>query len=65
MAELGQHFNINYNAAKSKPQCIFQGQFYRITILSDVLVRLNLMMKVNLKIDQLNLLRIEIFLFHK
>ncbi len=40
MAELGQHFKINYNAAKSKPQCIFQGQFYRITILSDVLVRL-------------------------
>ena len=40
MAELGEHFKVSYAAAKSKPQCVFQGQFYRITVLSDVLVRL-------------------------
>ena len=40
MAELGKHFAVNYDMAKSKTQCVFQGQFYRITILSDLLVRL-------------------------
>ena len=40
MAEMGEHFKIDYDACKSKPQSIFQGQFYRITVLSDLLVRL-------------------------
>ena len=40
MAKLGEHFAVNYEDAISKPQAVFQGQFYRITILSDLLVRL-------------------------
>lgn len=40
MASLGEHFSLDYNLLKSKPQSIFQGQFYRITVLSDLLVRL-------------------------
>lgn len=40
MAELGKHFQVDYQNIKSKQQCVFQGQFYRITILSDLLVRL-------------------------
>ena len=40
MGELGNQFKINYANCKSKPQVVFQGQFYRITILSEVLVRL-------------------------
>lgn len=40
MAELGEHFKIDYSNIKSKPQAIFRGEFYRITILSDLLVRL-------------------------
>ena len=40
MAELGAHFKPDYNNLVSKPQATFRGQFYRITILSDLLVRL-------------------------
>ena len=40
MAELGEHFKPDYNNLVSKPQTVFKGQFYRITILSDLLVRL-------------------------
>jgi len=40
MAELGEHFKVDYSNTVSKPQAIFKGQFYRITILSDLLVRL-------------------------
>ncbi len=40
MAIIGEQVKVDYAKAKSKPQCVFQGQFYRITILSDLLVRL-------------------------
>ena len=40
MAEFGSHFEIDYSNNVSKPQAIFKGQFYRITVLSDLLVRL-------------------------
>lgn len=40
MAGLGAHFKSNYENCMSKKQAVFQGQFYRITILSDLLVRL-------------------------
>ena len=40
MADLKERFLVDYSNAKSKPQCVFQGQFYRITVLSDLLVRL-------------------------
>jgi len=34
------HFKVDYNQAKSKSEAIFQGQNYRITILTERLVRL-------------------------
>lgn len=42
MANFGEHFakHIDYTNNISKPQTVFKGQFYRITILSDLLVRL-------------------------
>ena len=40
MADLGSHFRVDYANGVSKPQCVFRGQFYRVTILSDLLVRL-------------------------
>ena len=40
MAEFGSHFGIDYTNVVSKPQATFKGQFYRITVLSDLLVRL-------------------------
>ena len=40
MAELGEHFKVDYSNLKSKSQVVFKGQFYRISILSDLLVRL-------------------------
>lgn len=40
MADLGEHFKADYINNVSKPQTVFKGQFYRITVLSDLLVRL-------------------------
>ena len=40
MEGLGKHFEADYVNCISKKQAVFQGQFYRITILSDLLVRL-------------------------
>ncbi len=40
MGELGKYFEVDYAKARAKKQAIFQGQFYRITILSDLLVRI-------------------------
>ena len=40
MADLGAHFKVDYSNLVSKPETVFKGQFYRITILSDLLVRL-------------------------
>ena len=40
MAKIGEHFKVDYSNCISKPQTVFKGQFYRITVLSDLLVRL-------------------------
>ena len=40
MQTMKPHFKPDYTSVISQPQCIFKGQKYRITILSDVLVRL-------------------------
>lgn len=40
MSELSEKFKVNYEDAISKKQAVFQGQFYRITVLTDLLVRL-------------------------
>ncbi len=40
MAKLKSHFKIDYSHAKSRDASIFKGQRYRITILSDILVRI-------------------------
>lgn len=42
MASLGQHFTPDFNAAKSNAQAVFQGSNYRITVLTERLVRLEL-----------------------
>lgn len=39
MASLDEHFKINYTHNKAKQNTIFQGQKYRITILSERLIR--------------------------
>ena len=40
MSNLGEHFKTDYINNISKPQTVFKGQFYRITVLSDLLIRL-------------------------
>ena len=40
MQNMKEHFKPDYQICMSQPQCIFQGEKYRITILSDILVRL-------------------------
>ena len=40
MADLLPHFAVDYSNNRSKPEAIFQGQTYRITILSERLLRL-------------------------
>lgn len=40
MSELGEHFKVDYAKVKSRDAAIFKGDRYRITILSDVLIRL-------------------------
>ena len=39
-ARLDEHFKVNYEDAKSKDEAIIRGQNYRITVLSDILLRL-------------------------
>ena len=39
MANLDTHFKIDYNNALSKEKAILQGHKYRITILSERLIR--------------------------
>ncbi len=39
MSSMSNHFKIDITKGTSKPNCIFKGQKYRITILSDVLIR--------------------------
>ncbi len=40
MNGMDAHFKVDYTKAKSKPECIFQGASYRITVLTPRLVRL-------------------------
>ena len=40
MYNLGEHFNMNLDRSKSNNKCIFKGEKYRITVLSERLVRL-------------------------
>ena len=40
MSNLGEHFKLNLENGKSKKDCIFQGQKYRITVLTERLIRL-------------------------
>lgn len=40
MANLKDHFRIDYSHAKSRDAAIFKGQRYRITVLSDILIRI-------------------------
>ena len=38
--QMDSHFRVDYQNAKSKKEAIFQGQKYRITVLTERLVRL-------------------------
>ncbi len=40
MNGMDAHFKVDYTKAKSKPEAVFQGQNYRITVLTERLVRL-------------------------
>ena len=40
MASLSKEFKVNYANAVSDEKAIFKGQFYRITVLSESLIRL-------------------------
>ena len=40
MAEISEKFKVNYDNAKSNEKAIFKGKFYRITVLSESLIRL-------------------------
>lgn len=40
MYNLGEHFNMNLDRAKSNKKCIFKGEKYRITVLTERLIRL-------------------------
>lgn len=40
MADFFPHFQVDYSNNRSKPEVIFQGQTYRITVLSERLIRL-------------------------
>ncbi len=40
MYDLGEHFKIDLNDIKANPECIYTGNKYRISILSDRLIRL-------------------------
>ncbi len=42
MASIGEHFKPKINTAKSNPGAVFQGNNYRITVLTERLVRLEL-----------------------
>ena len=39
MNELGSHFNIDITKSKTPNSCVFKGNKYRISILSDSLIR--------------------------
>lgn len=40
MNQMDEYFRVNYALAKAKPEVVFQGTHYRITVLSERLVRL-------------------------
>lgn len=39
MASLGKHFEVDYSKIRPDLKQVFQGKFYRITILSERLIR--------------------------
>ena len=39
MYDLGSHFHIDVNKGKTPTSCVFRGNYYRISILSDSLIR--------------------------
>ena len=40
MYDLGEQFNMDLEKAKANPKCVFKGEKYRITVLTDRLIRL-------------------------
>ena len=40
MYDLGEQFNMDLEKAKANPKCVFRGAKYRITVLTDRLIRL-------------------------
>ena len=40
MYKIGEQFNIDYESAKANPKCVIMGQKYRITVMTERLVRL-------------------------
>ena len=40
MYELGQHFKFDYKKIKPNPECVFQGNKYRFTVLTERLIRI-------------------------
>ncbi len=53
MAELQEHFKMDYKRILPNANHVIKGNKYRITVLSDLLVSIQKL--VHLKIDQLNL----------
>lgn len=40
MSDLKEHFKMDVTSSRARENCIFKGNYYRITVLSDVLLRL-------------------------
>ena len=40
MSDLSEHFKIDVTTSRSRENCVFKGNYYRISVLSDVLLRL-------------------------
>ena len=40
MSDLSNHFKVDVSIGVPNPKCVFKGKKYRITVLSDVLLRL-------------------------
>ena len=40
MYKIGEQFEIDYESAKANPKCIIMGQKYRITVMTERLLRL-------------------------
>ena len=40
MSDLSEHFKIDVTTSRPRENCVFKGNYYRISVLSDVLLRL-------------------------